>query len=1086
MQKTVVKMRVQDPEGNLVAHVAMQARLVTTGVNLVDGFVDRSLVEGVTDEFGVASIELWPNAEGASDTQYRITAKNITTGLTILNELVTVPVSDVPVWLQDIMLLPPPVPKDYDEAAIEAIQAIKISVAADRDITVAAKDVAVAAKNETLTARDVTLAARDAAAVSALAADTSADEAEESALAAAGSAISAGHSETEAKKSELAAKAYSLSASDSSDRVTDAIAATIAAANAAQASAEVANEGAIAAYESADLATTAANTANASVVTMTAQMVATEAMAETADTSSRQAKLDSESALLAATNAESIAVIIQAQMDALPDTFASPEDIVALQTQVDSVVDTAASAESKASAAVASVAGANAGIADARQRADAAKTAVDNLTIDVNALEAEVDALDTKVSSMATSDAFVALQAEVDAVEIVAAEAKAGTVLHTATLADHATKITEAKGIADSALLLANTNAADIAELQTNGGGGGGGSDPRVDDITVQGWGIVTAETPAEVKTLLQIVDASTVQAEVDALEVIVDNTVTTANTAKASADLALAKAIQVEEDFGASDVNALRIEVDSLDTNVNTLTIRVNALDGDGSVDVVAMDAEITQLQTDLATATNAASQALAAVPGFQSAIENLQVNDSGLLDRIIAVEYAVDDTGTSMIAVNAAIAAAQAKADGADAKAVSADAKAVTAQTAAETAQARADAAYTLAETGGGSGGPVSGAERGDFVLKLTGTHTGWLETGKIYSKATYPELCAAFGERGAPTSVNTGSESRVNLGATTATIYDCDVVGGFLAMRTNKNNELMSVYENQTLVYGQQGTFLGFRTTKTSMYMDDGTNSFSYPLLLGKAAITYRAVGKPAGTIAGYVSLDDSTDMVFVTTGAFQKIVVGTGAAGAVMAPANPLTSCNWVFADKDGLIFVGGSTTANGQGVFEYNATTNAWVQRYASASEMNVGTCSRASKTLYFGNNGLQFSMNTGTYTTDTIVAPSATAYNAANYKCQGRDNCLWINFNKSLQANSYVSFDYGKTWVDTPKMTTMVSQVLFNGNDLLVFGDCGVGGSSHSTLGNLTYYTMNVVGSGDFEIQQAPSPVRGASYYVKT
>jgi predicted nucleic acid-binding Zn-ribbon protein len=1084
MQKTVVKMRVQDPDGDLIQHVVLQARLLATGVNLTDGFIDRSLVTGETDATGVASIELWPNTEGASETQYRITAKNSVTGLVVFNDRVTVPASDVPVWLHDILLLPPPVPKDYDEAAIAEIQAAKISAANSRDQAVAAKDIAVAAKDVTVAARDETLLARDAAQLSETNAGVSEDAAAASAAAAALSATGAHNSEVAAKASENAAKNYSLLASDSSTRVTDAIAATIAAANAAQASAEVANEGAIAAYEAADLATTAANNANTSVVTMTAQMVATEAMAETADTTSRQAKTDSEAALLAAGSAQSTAAIIQAQMDALPDTFASPEDIVALQTQVDSVVGTADSANAKADAATAAVTANGAAIVDARQRADAAQTTADNTKQDVILLTTNVATLTDQVSNMATSDAFTAMQAEVDAVEVIAGQAKASTVAHDSTLTDHTTKIAEAKGIADSALTMSQANAADILELQTNGGGGG--SDPRVNDITTQGWSIVTAETPAEIKTLLSIVDASTVQAEVDALELVVDGAVATANTAKASADLALAKATQVEEDFANSDVNALRIEVDSLDTNVSTLTIRVNALDGDGSVDVVAMDAEVTQLQTDVVTAYNIGAGAAAAVPGFQTAINNLQVADSGLLDRIIAVEYAVDDAESTFIAVNAAIAAAQAKADTADTKADTADTKATTAQTAANTAQARADAAYALAETGGGSGEPVSGAERGDFVLKLTGTHTGWLETGKTYSKATYPELCAAFGEKGTPTSVNVASENRVNIGAATATIFDCDIVGGYLTMRTNKTSELIAVYENQTLAYGQQNTFSTFKTTKTSAYMDDGTTSYSYPLLLGKAAINYRAVAKPAGTIAGYVSIDDSNDLVIVTTGAMQKIVVSTGAAGAVLTPSNPLTACHWIQADKNGKIFAGGTTTANGKGIYEYNPTTNAWTQRYSSASDMNVGTCSRASGTLYFGNNGLQFSMNTSTYTTDTIVAPSATAFNAANYKCQGRDNCLWINFNKSLQANSYVSFDYGKTWVDTPKMTTMVSQVLFNINDMLVFGDCGVGGSTGGVNGNLTYYAMNVTGSGFFEIGQAPSPVKGASYYVKT
>lgn len=124
METTTVRVRVFNPEGAPAEGSEVRAILQSVGVGL-DGYVDRSEVTASTDSEGVAEMELWPNASGETDAEYRIVARSID-GRRLIDLGVTVPESDTPVWLHDITMLAPPTPKPYDEASIQAIQQSRV------------------------------------------------------------------------------------------------------------------------------------------------------------------------------------------------------------------------------------------------------------------------------------------------------------------------------------------------------------------------------------------------------------------------------------------------------------------------------------------------------------------------------------------------------------------------------------------------------------------------------------------------------------------------------------------------------------------------------------------------------------------------------------------------------------------------------------------------------------------------------------------------------------------------------------------------------------------------------------------------
>ena len=125
MQTTTLRVRVLTPQGFPAENANVTARLSGVGISQASGYIDRSYLSIYADQDGIAELVLWPNSKGLTDAQYRITARG-SDGSKLIDELVTIPESETHVWLHDIVMVPPPTPKPYDEASIDAIQQARI------------------------------------------------------------------------------------------------------------------------------------------------------------------------------------------------------------------------------------------------------------------------------------------------------------------------------------------------------------------------------------------------------------------------------------------------------------------------------------------------------------------------------------------------------------------------------------------------------------------------------------------------------------------------------------------------------------------------------------------------------------------------------------------------------------------------------------------------------------------------------------------------------------------------------------------------------------------------------------------------
>lgn len=286
MQTTVLRVKIYTPSGMPAVGAGVVARLTGVGVSLIDGYIDRSHVEVVTDAQGVAELTLWPSVVGTTGAEYRITARG-SDGAKLLDELVTVPESSIEVWLHDIVMLPAPTPKPYDEASIALIQQNRIQAVDAATNAAEARDAAQAHAIEAAANIAAGQTLRIEAQTAALAAADAAGEAESARQAAELSSQTARQAESVATASaqEAAASATSAQATTQSalmlfgglEAVQVAVDSTGNDAVAAAASRDAAEAASVAASSSATTAQISANNASAAASAVAADKLAVAA-----------------------------------------------------------------------------------------------------------------------------------------------------------------------------------------------------------------------------------------------------------------------------------------------------------------------------------------------------------------------------------------------------------------------------------------------------------------------------------------------------------------------------------------------------------------------------------------------------------------------------------------------------------------------------------------------------------------------------------------------------------------------------------------------------------------------------------------
>lgn len=156
--------KLYNPDGTPAANATGTA--VLTKLEIDNGTVVPSVVSFTTDATGLLDINLWPNERGQAGSRYRLRAKTAKNG--IVDTMITVPDSDTPIGLDDVIEAVPYPPVEYSKKILEQAQtavdeatgkaneasASATSAAASEDNALEYKNTAETAKNEAQSARD--------------------------------------------------------------------------------------------------------------------------------------------------------------------------------------------------------------------------------------------------------------------------------------------------------------------------------------------------------------------------------------------------------------------------------------------------------------------------------------------------------------------------------------------------------------------------------------------------------------------------------------------------------------------------------------------------------------------------------------------------------------------------------------------------------------------------------------------------------------------------------------------------------------------------------------------------------------------
>lgn len=161
--------KLYNPDGTPAANATGTA--VLTRLEVDDGTVVPSVVSFTTDAAGLLDINLWPNERGQAGSRYRLRAKTAKNG--IVDTMITVPDSDVPVSLDDVIEAVPYPPVEYSKKILEQAQTA-VDTATDK------ANIASTAATTANQKADAAALSEDSANASKLAAKQSEDNAKES------------------------------------------------------------------------------------------------------------------------------------------------------------------------------------------------------------------------------------------------------------------------------------------------------------------------------------------------------------------------------------------------------------------------------------------------------------------------------------------------------------------------------------------------------------------------------------------------------------------------------------------------------------------------------------------------------------------------------------------------------------------------------------------------------------------------------------------------------------------------------------------------------------------------------------------
>jgi hypothetical protein len=385
------------------------------------------------------------------------------------------------------------------------------------------------------------------------------------------------------------------------------------------------------------------------------------------------------------------------------------------------------------------------------------------------------------------------------------------------------------------------------------------------------------------------------------------------------------------------------------------------------------------------------------------------------------------------------------------------------------------------------------VGSLDTGAVVLMPEDDHDDYLECdGAIRVVSDAPTLAAMLNADGASiVGYDSNSEHRFDVTGG-STLKDAAILNGYTlyASQVNATTVVLTDSTNKIIANAQITSTAYTRKTRNALYVQ--TTTFA----------TYIATGLPAGQPAfntnavftdsnykGLAAVADNVDLAFSNVLSSVRVidtVTGSSVVGAVPTNGQSVLVYSAVGAGKDRVFFL--ATIGYVRGLFELiwrgslETSSPKLIKEMATGSRLVADSGSRC---IYFGEQVIQhkYDLETGVFSIVNL-APNATATTVV---MSAYDDVLWFNDNPSLNTNSMISYDAGKTWQQSPPFNSYIRKVFVNPetNEIVTVGNKGSTGSSTGSTGSVQYNLLRKLGADQFKAPQIASPVKGFKYYVK-
>lgn len=387
------------------------------------------------------------------------------------------------------------------------------------------------------------------------------------------------------------------------------------------------------------------------------------------------------------------------------------------------------------------------------------------------------------------------------------------------------------------------------------------------------------------------------------------------------------------------------------------------------------------------------------------------------------------------------------------------------------------------------GGSGSLDTGA----VVILPAGDHEDYLECdGAIRIASDAPELAAALNANGSNI-VGYDSNSEYRFDVTGGTVLkDAAILNGYTlyASQVTSSNVVLTDSSNKVIASAQVTSTAYSRKTRNALYAQTTTFAtyIATGLVINQPAFNTAAIFTDSN-YKGLAAVADNVDLAFSNTlTSTRQIDTLTGSSITGAISTNGLSSVVYaaVGAGSDRVFIL--ATIGTIRGLYEVVWTGSLETAKVNLLKELTTGSrlvADSGSRCIYFGEQVVQhrYDLETGEFSVVNL-APNATS---SNVVMSAYDDVLWFNDNTSLNTNSMISFDAGKSWQQSPPFNSYIRKVFINPetNELVTLGNRGTTGSISGTTGSVQYNQLKKLGEDQFVVPLIAAPAQGFKYYVK-